>query len=452
MSLRSNAFSVGGMAMVLALASACGGDDGTSGSGGAGGSSTGSTPSGSTSTGTNPTNEMDLEGALDSMTLTADTKYTLKGVVTVGSGKTLTIEPGTLIVGDKASKGTLVIQQGAKIEAVGTAEAPIVFTSAVPAGNRKAGDWGGLVILGKAPINEPGNTAAVEGFETMQTYGGTDPDDSSGTLEYVRIEFSGIEIAPDNEINGLTLAGVGRGTKIDFVQVRNTLDDCFEFFGGTVDAKHLVCHRNGDDGFDFDQGYVGKLQYLFLQQDPNVADDANGFESDNDKDAPDVAPVTNPTVSNVTLCGQNGDQAKQQFGFLFRRGFNATISNAYVTGFEAAVDFRDVPPTSVDLTSSVFVGNVVENIAYVETADGADQLEDDDSGFDEVAWFNEGEGNLTEAAALGDCFAETPNPTPSAEIPGATPPSGLDASAAFIGAFRDASDNWLEGWTAFTPN
>jgi hypothetical protein len=443
------------VALLVAGATACGDDAATEGAGGAGGAgaTTGSGPGATTGTGGSaPSKEQDLEGALDSMTLTADTKWTLNGVVTVGAGKTLTIEPGTLIVGDKASKGTLVIQQGGKIVANGTKDAPIVFSSAVPAGNRKAGDWGGLVLLGKAPINEPGGTAAVEGFETMQTYGGTDANDSSGSLKYVRVEFSGIEIAPDNEINGLTLAGVGKGTTIDFVQVRNTLDDCFEFFGGTVDAKHLVCHRNGDDGFDFDQGYVGKLQYLFLQQDPNVADDANGLECDNDKDAPDVAPVTNPTISNLTLCGQNGDQAKQQFGFLFRRGFNATITNAYVTGFEAGVDFRDVPPTDVALTSSVFIGNTVENVAYVETANGADQTSDDDGGFDEQAWFAAGEGNVTDAAALGDCFADTPNPVPAAKIPGATPPSGLDASATFIGAFADGSDNWLEGWTSFSAN
>lgn len=438
--------------LVAMAAQGCGDDDGTGGAGADGGGGAGAQGGGGAG---GAASEQDLEGELASMTLTADTVWVLNGVVSVPSGETLTIEPGTKIVGDKTSLGTLVIQRGAKIEAVGTAEDPIVFTSAVPAGDRGAGDWGGVVILGNAPINEAGGEAEVEGFSDPQLYGGDDEGDDSGTLKYVRIEFGGIEIAPDNEINGLTLAGVGSGTEIDFIQVRNTLDDCFEFFGGTVNASHLVCYRNGDDGFDFDQGYVGSLQFLFLQQDPTGADDANGFEADNDSDDPTLAPVTNPTISNVTLCGQNGDQPKQQYGFLFRRGFNATIVNAFVTGFEAGVDFRDVPPTEVELSNSIFVGNVVENIAYVEdqpeSDDGAPD-EDDDGGFDEIAWFEGGTGNGVEGELAG-CFDETPNPLPAAEITGGTPlGDGADTSATYVGAFKDASDDWMAGWTEFTAD
>jgi hypothetical protein len=429
-------FSVLGLTMAVACGDdGAGGSGGNPSSGGAGGS--GGAPA-----------SAELEGELSSRTLTADTVWTLKGVVTVPDGETLTIEAGTKIVGDKGTLGTLVIQRGGKIEAVGTADAPIVFTSALPEGERAAGDWGGVVVLGRAPINEEGGEADVEGFTESQTYGGDVASDDSGTIKYVRIEFGGIEIAPDNEINGLTLAGVGSGTEVDFVQVRQTLDDCFEFFGGTVNAKHLVCYRNGDDAFDFDQGYVGSLQFLFLQQDPTIADDANGFEADNDGDVFDVAPVTNPKISNVTLCGQNDDQDKQQFGFLFRRGFTGTVTNAIVTGFEAGVDFRDVPPTSVTVTNSVFFGNTVENIAYVETGE-----EDNDGGFDEIMWFEGGMGNTTTDPGLGDCFATTPDPRPAAEIPGGTPVgTGADSSATFKGAFKDASDDWMAGWTEFTEN
>lgn len=429
---------------------ACGDSASSDGDGG-----NGTTTSSSGGSGGGATTEQSLEGALDDITLTKDTRWRLKGIVSIPNGKTVTIEPGTTIVGDKETLGTLVVQQGGKLVAEGTKDEPIVFTSGLPVGERSAGDWGGLVLLGRAPINEPGGSAEVEGFSDPQVYGGSDPADSSGSLAYVRIEFSGIEIAPDNEINGLTLAGVGSGTKIDHVMVKVTLDDCYEFFGGTVNAKHLVCYRNGDDGFDFDQGYTGSLQYLFLQQDPSTADETNGLECDNDASDPTVTPITNPTISNITLCGQNGDQAKQQYGFLFRRGFHATVANAIVMGFEAGVDFRDAPATEVSLTDTVFFGNTVNNIAYAEDkpkTDGGLPDEDDDGGLDEVAWFNEGEGNVTTDPGIAGCFDATPNPHPASTIAGGAVPSGkgLDAAATYKGAFKDASDDWMSGaWIDF---
>jgi hypothetical protein len=251
---------------LAALAGACGDDDpsqtGGNGGGEEGGGGEGGGP---------PATEQELEGEISSITLTSDTLWILKGVVSVPAGETLTIEPGTTIVGDKASLGTLVVQRGGKLDARGTAEAPIVFTSALPVGEREEGDWGGVVILGKAPINEAGGEAEVEGFQEPQLYGGTDADDDSGTLEHVRIEFGGIEISDGNEINGLTLAGVGRGTTLDFVQVKNTLDDCFEFFGGTVNASHLACqYRDGTTAIDFDNGLFRKDPVpAVVQQNPN---------------------------------------------------------------------------------------------------------------------------------------------------------------------------------------
>jgi len=439
------------------LTTACGDDANSDQPSGGAGANTGTGGSGA-STGTGGmVNDKDTEtvsGDITSdTTWTADKNWLMEGTIRVKSGATLTIEAGTTVYGEKASLGTLVIQQGGKIDAVGTADEPIVFTSELPPGQRGAGDWGGVVLLGKAPINEAGGSAAVEGFTTDELYGGNDPGDSSGTLKYVRIEFSGIEISPDNEINGLTLAGIGNGTTIDYVQVRHTLDDCYEFFGGTVNASHLVCYRNGDDGFDFDQGYVGKLQFLFLQQDPNIADEANGIEADNDKEAPDTTPVTNPTVYNFTFCGQNTDSAKQQYGMLFRRGFNATIGNGIITGFEAGVDFRDRPYTDVALTDTTFFGNNPENVAYVEDGSNEDNQADDDMGFDERDWFATGAGNDEVDPALMDCFASTPIPMPASEIAGSAPPSGFDTSATYRGAFKDASDNWLEGaWTNWSAN
>lgn len=433
-------------------------DDEPNQPGGAGGSTNG-VGGGSTSTGMggmiDPSTAIEISGSItEDMELSVDESYVLIGIVTVEDGATLKIPAGTTVFGDKATTGTLVIKQGGQIDAQGTKDSPIVFTSQLPAGQRAAGDWGGVIMLGRAPINEAGGTASIEGLSTDETYGGTDAADSSGTLRYVRIEFSGIELSPDNEINGLTMGGVGSGTTIDHIQVRHTLDDCFEFFGGTVNASHLVCYRNGDDAFDFDEGYVGNLQFLFAQAKPGEPNDANGFESDNDATTPAVTPRTNPTIYNVTLCGQNGDSADQQYGFLFRRGFMATIGNAIVSGWEAAVDVRDAPDTDVTLSDTIFFGNTVHNVAYTEDGSNEDTEKDDDGGFDEVAWFTGSTNTAETDPGLADCFASTPNPRPAAEIPGGTPVGAFfDTSATYIGAFKDDADDWMTGaWVSWTPN
>jgi hypothetical protein len=400
----------------------------------------------------------ELSGSITAdMTLTADKDWLLTGIVFVESGATLTIEPGTTIMGEKVSTGTLVIRPGAKIDAQGTADAPIVFTSQVPAGMRAAGDWGGLVLLGNAPLNVPGGTALIEGL-TDVSYGGDDPNDDSGVLDHVRIEFSGIQISPDNEINGLTLGGVGAGTKIDHVMVHHTLDDCFEFFGGTVNAKHLVCAYNGDDGFDWDYGFSGKLQFLAVVQDPTIADDTCGFEADNDADGSLNTPISDPTIYNVTLCGQNTMVDKQQYGMLLRRSTRGSIYNLIATGFEAAVDIRDAT-TDVTLMNSIFFGNTSANIGYVETGMDNTQIDyDDDGGFDEVAWFLDPANMNSEAEpGLTGCFTPgSPNfrPTTTLSTGAATPPDDgfFDATATYIGAFK-ADDTWTDGaWISYSAN
>ncbi len=448
------------------VASAC--DDSTLG-GGTGGTATTTVTSGNaTSAGTTTptsTTSAGQGGASNKMveevtgnitsnkTLSASKDWLLKGIVLVEAGATLTIEKGTKVMGDSDSLGTLVIKQGGKLVAVGTKDEPIVFTSALPAGTRQSGDWGGVIVLGKAPINVAGGTASVEGLQASEIYGGSDANDDSGQISYVRIEFSGVELSPNNEINGLTFAGVGRGTKVDHVMVKTTLDDCFEFFGGTVDAKYLVCYRNGDDSFDTDNGYSGRLQYLFSQKDPTHGAEDNGFEWDNDKDSSNNTPATNPTVFNATICGANHDLAKQQYGMLLRRGTKGRISNAFFSGFEACVDVRN-PNTSVTVDHTVCVGNVPENVAYAEDGSNMDTQVDDDMAFDERTWFTSGEGNAT-AGAVVDCFGEVPNPRPSTMIPGATPPNDgfFDTSAGYVGAFKDGSDDWMTGsWINWEQN
>ena len=398
-------------------------------------------------------------------TLSASNDYLMRGIVFVKSGATLTIQKGTTIMGETSSKATLVVQPGGKIMAEGTEDEPIIFTSRANADARRAGDWGGIILLGNAPINirdANGNpsTGSVEGITTGGTYGGSNADDNSGVLKYVRIEYAGVQLSPDNEINGLTLAGVGRGTSLSYIQVRHALDDCFEFFGGTVNAHHLACQYNQDDGFDWDNGYVGKLQFLVLQQDPTFADETNGFEGDNDAKGSANEPFSSPTIYNATLCGKNADVAKQQYGFLLRRGTKAKIANAIAMGFEAGMDIRDsltrdnTKSNALAITNSIIFGSVgqaaqlADGISYLEaqTSDKAGLDYDDDGALDEAAWWK-ASGNRTIDPGIEGCFnSDAPvfGPKTSLTDSAATPPNDgfFDSSANYIGAFRDKSDNW----------
>lgn len=409
-----------------------------------------------------------LEGDITaSRTLTADKSYLLKGLVSVKSGATLTIEAGTVIKGENASKAILLVETGAKIEAKGTADRPIVFTSQAAEGAKQPGDWGGLILLGRAPINTKDANGqpiqqSVEGILTggigaSTLYGGTDANDSSGTLQYVRIEYSGVVIGDNNEVNGITFGGVGRGTVVDHVQVRQTLDDCFEFFGGTVDAKYLACQHNEDDGFDFDLGYTGRLQFLVLQQDPTHEGDDNGFESDNDNDASGNLPLTAPTVYNATIIGKNVSLAKEQYGMLLRKNTRGTYRNLVVQGFQAALDLRDGigAPGELSIANSTFFGStgagaypVTDHIAFVEQGSTAGQPDrDDDGALDEVAWFKGQAGNAWTDPLLGAPYSATApvfGPGVALTDDAATPPNDgfFDAKAVYKGAFRDAADTW----------
>ncbi len=301
-----------------------------------------------------------LEGDLSSRTLTADKKYLLKGFVYVLDGQTLTIEPGTLIMGDKVTKGSLVVSKGGKVEAHGTASKPIIFTSALPPGSRRDGDWGGIIILGKAPINPTGGSAKIEGGLTPTNggdeqkyifYGGNNANDNSGTLEYVRIEFAGVAFSPDNEINGLTLGGVGAGTKISYVQVYRAGDDAIEWFGGTVNADHLVTTYTLDDDFDTDFGYAGNVQFGVAQRFKNIADvsGSNGFESDNDGNGSTNAPKTKAIFSNMTIVGPiatatsgtSGINGNFQNGAQIRRNSAESIMNSILIGFPVGLYIDD---------------------------------------------------------------------------------------------------------------
>ncbi|MCF7796573.1 MAG: hypothetical protein K9N36_02275, partial [Candidatus Marinimicrobia bacterium] len=253
-----------------------------------------------------------LSGTISSnSTWTANKDYLLTGQTFVDSGVTLTIEAGTTIKSN-ADDGNglapaLIIKRGAKIIANGSASAPITFTSSLPESELpQRGTWGGLIILGKAPINKPGSESFVEGLVGVP-FGGDDAEDDSGILRYVRIWYGGRSIGQDNEINGLTLAGVGRGTTVEHVEVAWNLDDGIECFGGTVDLKYCSVLFVGDDAFDTDLGYTGRGQFLFALV---ASDDGNrGFEMDNDGSNMDAQPRSKPQFMNVTLVGSGTGSA-----------------------------------------------------------------------------------------------------------------------------------------------
>lgn len=391
-------------------------------------------------------------------TLTCDKDYLLRFTTFVTSGATLTIEAGTQILGDLDTKGTLVVQPGARINARGTPQSPIIFTSASK-GVKKAGDWGGLILLGEAPTNLKDGAGAevqghVEGIARGGEYGGKKPNDSSGVLSYVRIEYSGTEIAPNNEINGLTLGGVGRGTVIDHVQVRHTADDCFEFFGGTVDAKYLACQHPDDDAFDWDYGYTGRLQFLVAQLSPTVKNDSHGFEGDNDPNGSTNQPVSSPVIYNATLCGKNRRmEAEEHYGILLRRGSEMRLRNAIFTGFSAGLDVRDVE-TKANIAASIFFNNLVYNLAYPESPVAKSTqklLRDDDAGFNERAYLSIlGLRIGEESPQIGNCFdSNRPGFAPQEPLieQAALPPRDgfFDHKAQFVGAFRDQRDTWGGG-------
>lgn len=254
----------------------------------------------------------------------------LQGTIFVTAPATLTILPGTTIIGDTPTIGTLVVDQGAKIHAVGTSEKPIVFTSGQTSPDR--GDWGGLIINGYAPLNVPGGTAEGEG--DTGTFGGQDPNDNSGVLKCVRIEFAGIEFTPENELNGLALQGVGRGTTVERIQIHMNKDDAIEMFGGTVDSKYVLCTATGDDSFDYTMGWTGRAQFWVGQQRGDDAD--NGFECDNWGDNNDALPRANPQIYNFTLIGDPsttyGDES--DIGMLLREGTAGTFKNGIIMGFK----------------------------------------------------------------------------------------------------------------------
>ena len=269
-------------------------------------------------------------------TLTSDKVWTLKGYVYVTDGAKLIIQPGTTIVSDVAEKGALCIERGSQIIAEGTQSKPIVFTSGRPEGQRTPGDWGGIVILGRAKTNRSSEPTIEGGIG--RPYGGTNDSDNSGVLRFVRIEYAGIAAMPNSEINALTLGGVGNGTILENIQTIYANDDAFEFFGGTVNGKNLYAFATADDDFDFDFGYTGMITNGVAKRDPQFVDSGdagNGVECDNDGTGSAAQPYTHPKLFNMILVGPNTSSAlaNHNLGLRFRRSTQFTMKNSVVWGW-----------------------------------------------------------------------------------------------------------------------
>lgn len=306
-------------------------------------------------------------------TLSNKRAYILSGMVFVRANAVLTIEPGTILFGETATLGGLCIVPGGKINAVGTSTRPIVFTSTASVGSRKAGDWFGIAIAGKAPINVTSGIAAVEGIETV-SYGGSVADDDSGIMRYVRIEFAGIKFTPTREANGLYLCGVGSKTVLEYLHFNNNADDNIEFFGGRAQVKYVYCTGGEDDQLDWTEGWQGKVQFVVVQVYPNTG--ANrGIEADNWESNNDAEPRSNPTIYNMTIVGpqQNYAEAegKADHGLMLRRGTAGQLHNFIVIGYgRDAINMKDTATIGQSNSGNLTFDNAILYNNGVFGADG----------------------------------------------------------------------------------
>jgi hypothetical protein len=410
-------------------------------------------------------------------TWTKNNQYFMTGFVYVKSGATLTIEPGTVIKGDKLSKATLIVTRTGKINAAGTAAEPIVFTSNQVAGSRAPGDWGGIIILGNAPENFKDTTSlspltivqkdgviegGVDNAAGDGKFGGTNAADNSGTLTYVRIEFPGVAFQPNNEINGLTLGGVGSGTTLSHIQVSYSGDDSYEWFGGTVNADHLIAYSGTDDDFDTDNGFGGKVQFGVAFRNKNISDlvaggASNGFESDNDAGGSSNTPVTAAVFSNITIIGPRENASTDLTGQNFKRGAHIrrnsreSVFNSLFVGFPTGL-YIDGAASQLNVTN----GDL--NFKY-NTFAGCPKME---KAYD-TAFVADVANNISLLAATTDAQLTDPyNATAPNAVPTSGSPvlSGADFTNAKLGTgfttvtYRGAfgaNDTWATGWTNLDP-
>ncbi|MEG0927085.1 hypothetical protein [Chryseobacterium sp.] len=431
--------------------------------------------------GNGETENLILSGKITSnLTLKANKIYKLRGLVYVTNGATLTIEPGTKIVGEADKNGALIITRGSKIMAEGTAANPIIFTSEKP--SPKRGDWAGVVILGNAPTNASfggaNGVGEIEGginnSEGLGLYGGTNAADNSGILKYVRIEYAGYAFLPDKEVNGLTFGGVGNGTTVDYVEVAYANDDSFEWFGGTVNCSHLISYKGLDDDFDTDNGFSGNVQFGIAVRDPQVADvsGSNAFESDNDANGSPLTPQTSATFSNMTIIGPINSSSPGSINSLFqnalqiRRNSSISVFNSVFTGFPVGlfIDATKGTPTDNNIVGNklFFENNIIAGSTTPLKFGASTSTPTSYTLNDLTTWFN-AKGNTILASTadvkLAGAWAPagtTPNFTPASGSPLLTGGAFTNPKLAtwftqvtYRGAVKDANDTWYAGWTNF---
>jgi hypothetical protein len=302
--------------------------------------------------------------------------YLLNGVVYVTNNATLTIEAGTVIRGDFASCGTLVITKGSKLMANGLETDPIIFTSNKSAGERKPGDWGGVIVLGNAEVNKLGGVAAIEwGLDSKYAiYGGPDDNDNSGILKYVRIEYPGNKLSKDQELNGLTLAGVGKGTVLENIQVSYSNDDSFEMFGGSVPLKNLVSYRCTDDDYDFNFGYNGRLQFAIAYRHPLIGDfsgsrciEADSYSGHKSTMDPNKK-ITSIAAYNLTLVmadniGTSTSVAFCKEAIYIGNQCNLSLYHSIVSGYRTGILFKDEGLKDKALRNEIKISNNIFNLS-----------------------------------------------------------------------------------------
>ena len=389
--------------------------------------------------------------------LTADIAWSLSGRVTVGNDNAdsaiLTIEPGTTIFG-KSGADYLVVARGSKIQAVGTAAAPIIMTSVNDmlglSDDESTAEWGGLVLLGNAPSNKC-DQAALDSCEIQAEgeagpYGGADEDDDSGALKYVQVRYAGFEVIPDNELNGITFAGVGRGTEVEYIQVHNNLDDGVEFFGGTVDAKYVVLTGNRDDSLDWADGWSGRMQHVLIRHNPNDTKANRGIEADNQSGNFTAEPVSKPRIANMTIIGNNFDGEDDSEGILLRAGTAGELYNIIVTGPAGMGECFEI--NSDESVTNAGNGEIIFRNSIIDCAEPFKNSVDDNDveTLDAVAWFNNQPGNIVGDALLG---GYVPAPNSPALGNGYNVANNVDSwfdNVDYIGAF-DGETDWTLGWT-----
>jgi len=381
--------------------------------------------------------------------LTNNFDYRFEGTVRIGDDNTvnptLTIEPGVTTYGTSGND-FLWIDRGAKLIANGTPSAPIIMTSASDADATATtrGEWGGLVINGNAPIN-----GCSEGTELCESagegnsglFGGNDAEDDSGSLTYLVVKYAGFLINDLDELNGIAFQGVGSGTNVDYVQVHNNQDDGVEFFGGTVNAKHLYLTGNRDDSLDWTKGWTGYVQHVVIHQGADTGD--QGMEMDNNGDAPDSLPRAQPKISNVTIVGNDNTD----IGMLIREGTGGNFYNFVITGMgDGCIDIDQTETFTAAGTPDNLTGVMTMNNSVVDCA--SNFVEDTDEPYTVESWFSAQDGNVELSTGMTDYIN-----SPAVNALDHFAPQGLGSffdKVDYVGAVPSAEADWTEGWT-FRP-